>query len=196
MLMQGADDQMDASRPPAAFGSDRGIGADAQGELAMRAAAEFEDFQLAEGVFLRERAERPYADVVARKLALLDTYVQRLRQLAGSTVEAYTTDWMLQCAVERTLELAIDAGISMTRHAIAEQRLRTPATLADVFVIARDAGLLAPELSASLVRMCGFRNRLVHDGQHLDPVLVVGILRTRVDDLVQLGSVARNWMTS
>ena len=195
-MMQGPNDQRDPRRPRAAFDAGRGTLEGVADEAAMRAAAEFEDFQQAEAVFLRERAERPYADVLGNKLARLDEHVRRLRQLAGVTLEEYASDWMMQCAVERTLERAIETSISLTRHTIAERRLRAPATLAETFVIARDAGLLEPALAAALIRMCGFRNRLVHDDEHLDPAIVVEALRTRLDDFVELGSVARGWMTA
>jgi uncharacterized protein YutE (UPF0331/DUF86 family) len=162
-------------------------------EFEFQASAAFEDFRESELLFLRERAERPYADIISRKLAQLDTHVTRLRAFEGLSAEEYASDWMRRCAIERTLELAIDACIGLVRHAIAERRLRSPTTYADTFVIARDAGLFDQPLAAALGRMCGFRNILAHESEHMDAGVAVDVLRHHLDDLDRAGDIARNW---
>lgn len=155
-------------------------------EFEARAFRAYEDFCGFETVCVRERAADAYGTIIDRKLALLDGYLARLRSLSGITVAEYEADWMMRCAIERTLELAVQTAISLARHVVAEHRLRAPATYADTFAIAREAGLIDPALAASMSRMCGFRNRLVHEGDHLDPALIVGILRRELDDLTGL----------
>ncbi len=167
-------------------------------EFEARASRAYEDFCCFETVCVRELAADPYGTIIDRKLALLDGYVARLRSLSGITVAEYETDWMMRCAIERTLELAVQTAISLARHVVADRRLRAPATYADTFAVAREAGLIDPPLAASMSRMCGFRNRLVHEGAHLDSAVVVGVLRRELDDLTglcacvkRLGSVGR-----
>jgi uncharacterized protein YutE (UPF0331/DUF86 family) len=146
------------------------------------AADEAEDFRYFEEMFLRERAARPYGDTVNRYLALLDLYRSRLRSFAGISVDDYAADWMTQCAVERTLELAIHVSIALGRLVIAEHRLHAPATYADTFAVLRDADLIPAPLAASLMKMCGFRNRLAHAEAHLDAAIVVDILHNSLTD--------------
>jgi uncharacterized protein YutE (UPF0331/DUF86 family) len=155
-------------------------------------AAIAEDYETFEQVFVRERAARPYGDTVAMKLAELDDLLDKLRQLAGVTPEVYATDWIMRCAVDRTLELAIGTCIGLARHTVAERGLRAPRTSADTFVILGEAHLLEPEFAASLQRMCGFRNRLVHEPDALDAAIVAGGLGAHVDELTRFGERVRS----
>ena len=159
-------------------------------EFEVRASGAHFDFRESGRVFLRERAERPYADVVTGKLAMLDEYIRRLREYEGLATEEYAADWKAQCVVERTLEVAIGLCIGVMRHALAERGLREPSTYRETFAIARDAGLVEPGLAASLMRMCGFRNVLAHEGTDVDAAVVAGILRTGVADFVRFRDAA------
>jgi len=143
------------------------------------------DFRESEAVFLRERAERPYADTMAIKLAQLDELIARLRELQGLTADAYLADWKTAYVVERALEVAIGLCIDLARHVLAERALRRPVTYRETFVVARDAGLVEPGVAEALMRMCGFRNRLAHEGTHLDAALVVRMVESGVGDFAR-----------
>jgi uncharacterized protein YutE (UPF0331/DUF86 family) len=121
---------------------------------------------------------------------MLDEYIRRLREYEGLAIEEYAADWKAQCVVERTLEVAIGLCIGVMRHALAERGLREPSTYRETFAIARDAGLVEPGLAASLMRMCGFRNVLAHEGTDADAAVVAGILRTGVADFVRFRDAA------
>lgn len=166
-------------------------GEQAKQERTFIEAAIAEDYETLEQVFVRERAARPYGDTMAMKLAELDELLGRLRQLATVTPEVYASDWIMRCAVDRTLELAIGTSIGLARHTVAERGLRTPRTYADTFVILGEARLLEPEFAASLQRMCGFRNRLVHEPDTLDPAIVAGALGAHIEALATFGALAR-----
>lgn len=155
-------------------------------------AAIAEDFETFERVFVRERAARPFGDTVAQTLAELDVLIGRLRQLTGVTPAVYASDWMMQCAIERTLELAIGTCIGVARHVVAERGLRAPRTYAETFVILAEAGLIDAAFGVSLQRMCGFRNRLVHEHDTLDARLVAGELGRHGDELARFAEVARD----
>jgi uncharacterized protein YutE (UPF0331/DUF86 family) len=153
--------------------------------FALDAAGAYLDFRESEAVFLRERAERPYADTMAMKLAELDELIRRLRELAGLTVDAYRADWKTAFATERALELAITRCIDVARHVVAERALARPLTYRETFEIARDAGLLEPGVAEALMRMCGFRNRLAHEGTRLNAAVVVRMVTSGVEDLAR-----------
>ena len=151
----------------------------------VRASLSYLDFRESEVVFLRERAERPYADTLALKLSQLDELISRLREIRGLTPEAYVTDWKSAYVAERALEIAIGLCIDTARHVLAERRLPRPTTYRETFVIARDAGLLEPGVAESLMRMCGFRNRVAHEGTNLDATVVVRMVESGVEDLAR-----------
>jgi len=156
-----------------------------QSAFALRASGAHLDFRESEVVFLRERAERPYADTLALTLADLDELISRLRELRGLTREEYVTDWKTAYVAERALEVAIGLCIDTARHVLAEHRLPHPSTYRETFVIARDAGLLDPGVAGALMRMCGFRNRVAHEGTSLDATVVVRMVESGVEDLAR-----------
>ena len=122
-------------------------------------------------------------DLVLRRLALLDTYIDQLASYRDIEVAEYGADWKTQRIIERTLHLAIEACMDVADHIVADRRLRMPETGAESFEILAEAGLLPAALGAALAAMVGFRNILVHDYARLDPAIVVGVLRHDVHDL-------------
>ena len=122
-------------------------------------------------------------DLVLRRLAILEGYLEQLGPYRDIDIEAYRQDWRTQRIVERTLHLAIETCMDVADHVVADRRLRVPETGAESFEILAEANLLPRELGASLASMVGFRNILVHDYTRLDPTIVMRVLRTDIDDL-------------
>jgi uncharacterized protein YutE (UPF0331/DUF86 family) len=130
-------------------------------------------------------------DLVWRRLAMLDGYLEQLGPYRGIDVEAYRQDWRTQRIVERTLHLAIETCMDLADHIVADRRLRVPETGAESFEILAEADLLPRELGASLASMVGFRNILVHDYTRLDPAIVMRVMGTDLDDVSRFGSAVR-----
>lgn len=61
--------------------------------------------------------------------------------------------------------------------------MRVPDAGAATFEVLGEAGVIPHDLAASLARMVGFRNILVHDYARLDPAIVVRALTTNLDDV-------------
>ncbi len=152
--------------------------------------ADFHDHEL---LFLRERAERPSGDTVARLLAALDLRIGRLKTFDGLSVEEYDRDWMTASAVKRELEVAILLCVDLARHTLAERRLRVPATYRGVLAAARDAGLVEADLAGALTMLCGLRSRLAHEGHRVEPAAVVAALATGVNEIARFRDVAARW---
>ena len=130
-------------------------------------------------------------DLILRRLANLDTYLEQLAPYHGIDVDAYRQDWKTQRIVERTLHLAIETCMDVADHLVADRRLRVPETGAESFEILADAGLLPRDLGAALALMVGFRNILVHDYTRLDPIIVIRVLRTDLADLERFRDMVR-----
>jgi uncharacterized protein YutE (UPF0331/DUF86 family) len=133
-------------------------------------------------------------DLIRRKLAELDQYVQQLGEYRGVTPEEYGRDWRTQRIVERTLQMSIEVCTDVANHVIADRKLRVPGTYAEIFDVLTDAGLLDPSLHAVIVRMCGFRNLIVYDYARLDPLRVIRVLREGLDDLSKFKAAALGWI--
>lgn len=132
--------------------------------------------------------------LLLRKLASLDEYLAQLGELREITADQYRADWRTQRAVERTLQLAIEVCADVANHVIADRRLRTPGTYAEIFEVLVEARLLDPALLPVLVTMTRFRNLLVHDYARVDPERVLGILREHFDDFIRFRAAALKWL--
>lgn len=130
-------------------------------------------------------------DLILRRLAGLETYLEQLASYRHLEPGAYQQDWKTQRIVERTLHLAIETCMDVADHLVADRRLRVPETGAASFEILAEANLLPQELGRALALMVGFRNILVHDYTRLDPAIVIRVLRTDVADLERFAAVVR-----
>ncbi len=65
-------------------------------------------------------------DLIHRRLALLDTYLEQLTPYRMIEHEAYAQDWKTQRIVEPTLHLAIETCMDVADHIVADRRLRVP----------------------------------------------------------------------
>jgi uncharacterized protein YutE (UPF0331/DUF86 family) len=133
-------------------------------------------------------------ELILRKLAELERYVQQASEYRDLRVEQYRDDWKVQRIVERTLQLAFETCADLANHVIADRNLDVPHTYAEAFEALGRAKLLAPDLVDVMIRMAGFRNVLVHEYATVDANIVVRILREHLGDFSRFGDAARAWV--
>src|SRR5206468_1433951 len=85
-------------------------------------------------------------------------YLTRLESLSRPQFLASSTE---QHAVERELQVLIEACLDIGHHVISREGLRRPGDYRDVFASLSEAGIIESELARSLEDMASFRNRLV-----------------------------------
>lgn len=122
-------------------------------------------------------------DLILRKVAEVERYLQQLAGYREIDLEAYQNDWKTQRIVERTLHLTIEACMDLADHIVADRQLRVPDTGGATFEILAEAGVIAKDLGKALARMVGFRNILVHDYARIDSEIVVRVLQTDIIDI-------------
>ena len=121
-------------------------------------------------------------ELIAKKLALVETCVHQLRQLARPA--DIMTDVREERFVEHTLQLAIQAALDVASHIVSDERLGEPRTNRELFDLLERHGWLAATLATSMRRMVGFRNILVHGYEVVDLRIVVDIVEHRLVDLL------------
>lgn len=121
------------------------------------------------------------ADLVAKKLAEIETYLGQLRRLGAP--ESIREDVKEERFLVHTLQLAIQSAIDVASHLVADDRLGEAETYADLFRILARSGWLDADLAQKLQRMAGFRNLLVHNYGYVDLDEVRKILDERLTDL-------------
>jgi len=128
-------------------------------------------------------------ELVAKKLALIETCVQQLRSLGRP--EAIRADIREERFVEHTLQIAIQAALDVASHFVSDERLGEPETNRELFDLLVRAGRLPPTLAPMLRNMAGFRNVVVHGYQEVDLGVVEDVVRNHLDDLLAFVSAIR-----
>lgn len=129
------------------------------------------------------------ADLVAKKLAAIETYLRELATLARP--EALRHDVREERFVEHTLQLAIQAALDVASHVVSDERLGEPATNRELFDLLARNGWIPEPLARDLGDMAGFRNVLVHGYDTVDLAIVEQVLATRLGDLERFVALVR-----
>lgn len=133
-------------------------------------------------------------ELVAKKLAEIETYIRELRTLARP--EEIRSNVREERFVTRTLEMAIQAALDVASHIVSDQRLGEPRTYRHLFELLEKAGWVSTDLARTLGDMASFRNILVHGYDKVDLSLVEDVLRNRLDDLLAYVEVIRERILS
>ncbi|MEM8534401.1 MAG: HepT-like ribonuclease domain-containing protein [Chloroflexota bacterium] len=120
---------------------------------------------------------------ITRHLEQLQVYIDRLIELQTTSDEELKKDWRIQSVVERTLQLAIEATISVSEQLITLKSLRTPDSGREALKILADAQIIPDELALQLQQAVSFRNIIVHQYLRIDQQIVYDVLQTGPTDL-------------
>ena len=128
-------------------------------------------------------------ELVAKKLAFIETCVAELRRLANPGI--IETDIREERFVEHTLQMAIQAAQDVASHIVSDERMGEPRTNRELFDLLARNGWLDESEAALLGNMVGFRNILVHGYGDVDLSIVRDVLENHLDELLQFAAVVR-----
>ncbi len=132
-------------------------------------------------------------DLIAKKLALVETCVGEMREL--SRPRLIPTDKVQQRFAEHTLQIAIQAILDVASHIVSDERWGEPRTNRELVDLLERHRWLTSDLAATMRRMVGFRNILVHGYEIVDVAVVQEIVEHRLDDLLQFAMAIRARLT-
>ena len=127
--------------------------------------------------------------LVAKKLALIETYLRELR--TEGHPEQITTDLRELRFSEHTLQIAIQAALDVASHIVSDERLGEPVTNRELFDLLARHNWIDQQLADRLRRMVGFRNLLVHGYAEVDPLVVKDVVERHIGDLDAFVAVIR-----
>jgi uncharacterized protein YutE (UPF0331/DUF86 family) len=135
-------------------------------------------------------------DVIISRLKLLAEYADELIQYQhqATSFQAYLDNRMLRRAVERALQVAVEACLDIGRRLIALEGFRYPDDNQSVFTILTEERVVPADLLPVLLEMARFRNLIVHDYARIDDAKVYGILKTRLGDFDAFAEAVRAYL--
>ena len=119
---------------------------------------------------------------IEAKIAVVQERVRRLSRFSGMSFESYLKDLTTKDAIERNIEVAIQACIDIAKMIIKKEGLREPEDNKGVFVVLAENGLISEESLRFLIPMAGTRNVLVHGYDKIDDTIVFGVLKKHLND--------------
>lgn len=105
-------------------------------------------------------------ELIAKKLAQIETCVQQLRTL--SQPARIAIDVREERFIEHTLQIAIQSVLDVASHIISDEHLGEPGTNREMVDLLERAGWVSSDLAVRLRNMVGFRNILVHGYETID----------------------------
>lgn len=102
----------------------------------------------------------------------------------------------LRKAVERTLQVAVEACPDIARRIDALEGYRYPADNRDAFRVLMEERILPQPLLDPLSDMAGFRILIVHDYAKIDDEIVYGILKKRLGDFDAFADAIRIYLSA
>jgi uncharacterized protein YutE (UPF0331/DUF86 family) len=130
-------------------------------------------------------------EIIAGRLRHLYEYLADLRQHEEVTWDQFMADKVFRRFVERTLHLAAECCLDVGTHILSTRAYREPQSNRDVFAVLEEGGLLNADLASRMKDMASFRNVVVHDYTRVDPGIVFGVLKRRLEDLEEFAKVVR-----
>ncbi len=132
---------------------------------------------------------------IKSKISVIQERVRRLKKLSDISFEKFIGDFILKDAIERNLEVAIQACLDIAKMIIKYQKLREPSDNKGAFVVLAENGLISEESLSFLIPMAGTRNILVHGYDKVDDTVLFGILKKHLNNFNRfISEIQRNFL--
>jgi len=113
--------------------------------------------------------------LIARKLEKIESYLGEIHRKKGPSIRSFKKDKDLQSIILFNLIQAVQACIDMGTHIISDSGWEIPSTQAEIFEILAKHKIITKALAEKMIRMAGFRNRIVHEYEKTDLSVVYAV---------------------
>lgn len=121
--------------------------------------------------------------LIGRKLERAEHYLRLIQQKKDPGITVFAEDSDLQSIILFNLIQAIQACIDMGSHIISDSGWETPSTQAEIFEILASRKVITRALAQRMIRMTGFRNRIVHEYEKTDMRIVHTVWKKHSSDI-------------
>ncbi len=122
------------------------------------------------------------SEKIVRKRELFREYTRYLRCFQPRPIQKFSNDFVLQGALERYFQLAIECIIDIALLIIADLKLKRPSSYRKTIDILGEKGVIPAEFACYFAPVTGFRNILIHGYSKFEMDEVHRHLQTDLDD--------------
>ena len=123
---------------------------------------------------------------VPGKLGMLRENVRQMGDIPQDTLEAFLVDFRNLQAALHLLQVSIQILIDLAAYACARRGVAPTGTSFGLVTALEEAGFLTHDAAARCAPILGFRNRVVHLYDRVDPEIVWHVLREHRVELLEL----------
>jgi uncharacterized protein YutE (UPF0331/DUF86 family) len=106
--------------------------------------------------------------LVARKLAIVDEHLRRLRERRPTELSTLKADTLLQDAIALSILVLVQEAMDIALHIASDEGWELASSYREAFVVLERHGLLDSALTTSLAGAAQLRNRIAHGYASLD----------------------------
>jgi uncharacterized protein YutE (UPF0331/DUF86 family) len=106
--------------------------------------------------------------LVARKLAILEEHLRRLRERRPAELATFASDTLLQDAVALSVLVVVQEAVDIALHIASDEGWEVASSYREAFAVLQRHGLLDAALTESLAGAALLRNRIAHGYSSLD----------------------------
>ena len=131
-------------------------------------------------------------EIIHSKFKSINETLEILRPYQKLSLQDFLRNKDSQFTVQYALLTAIQALLDVGNHILADRNIRNVADYRDIIVKLGQEKIMPPSFIESISDMAGFRNRLIHEYQDVDPQKVYGFLKERLGDFEEFMRLVRD----
>jgi uncharacterized protein YutE (UPF0331/DUF86 family) len=121
--------------------------------------------------------------LVLRKIHSIELYLTQIKKKRDVGIEAFEKDKDLQSIILFNLIQSIQSCIDIGMHIISDSGWELPGTQADIFETLAQKKVIAKQLAQKMIKMVGFRNRIIHEYEKINLNIVYEVWRKNSKDI-------------
>jgi len=131
-----------------------------------------------------------YDDVIINKVQSIQRCITRINEEYALVNNNFENQWTHQDAAILNITRACEQSIDLANYLVKKYQLGIPTSSRNSFELLAQKHIISAQLSQKLQNMVGFRNIAIHEYQTLNLAIIVAIIETGLQDLVEFTQIA------
>ena len=120
---------------------------------------------------------------IQNDLNLIGDYLSKLEKFSEISLEEFLSDVRNPASCESFLRRCIDAMFDIGRHVLSKGFGYKPLEYKDIARVLAEKGIISKEYSETLVKIAGYRNRMVHFYKEITDEELYNIVKNNLGDI-------------